>query len=481
MSTLASLSDTKRKLLNKFMQQKIAPPADNAICNRASAELCFLSLSQEQLVIREQKIKRIPLYNESFTLKFNQPMDREKLESSMAEVIHRHEIWRTHYDRVSGQLVQVVDPEHRFELPLIDLRRAADWQKKADVQSLRLAQTTRPFDLLAGPLLRAALVAMTDAEYWLIMTAHQSIIDGVSVYQIFPRELFAIYAAFSAGRASPLSELVLQFSDFARWQRTWLTSAERFRQITYWRNKLQGCDTCSLRWPSHKCRPHVRTFRGRIRPFALPRRLADAVDAICRRNRTTMFVALLAAFYSLLHSYTGQTDLVVGTFSPSGRKRSEVQGLLGYFLNPVALRVDLADDPPFVELLRRVQIAISEAISNDDVPFEEIVETLAPTPDPSRNPYFDVAMSLQPCMPDSAGAWSVTSMDAENGGAAFDLYVAFIERSEALHARVQYNPDIFEFEQIQRMIDDFQTLLSTAAEHPEARISKLGSHDYRKD
>ncbi len=474
MSLVGPLSETKRKLLDSLLRQKVAKPAEAAaIPKRLLSEPVPLALSQEQLLIREQHAGGIPLYNESITLKFKCRIDPAVLRCSMADVVRRHEIWRTNYDVVSGQFVQIVNPApERFELPFIDLRRGPEWQRKADVRKLSLAQTTRPFDLRKDPLLRATLVAMGDSEYWLVITAHQSIVDGVSVYQIFPKELFTIYQAFSLGLPCPLPELPLQFADFACWQRGYLTAEEKLKQIAYWRAKLANAIPIKS-WPARKSRPAERTFRGYIREFTVARGIADAAGALGRSNGSTMFAVLMTTFLTLLHFYAGQDDLVVGTLSPAGRKRSEVQGLLGYFLNPVAIRVDVADNPPFTDLLRRVQVAISEAISHDDVPFEKIVNALDPLHEPGRNPYFDAAISLQPCMPDSGGVWSVTSMDAESGGSALDLYVAFIDRPEGLHARVQYNPDIFQFEEIRRMMDDFQTLLSLAAVQPHERISQL--------
>ncbi|HKQ88383.1 MAG TPA: condensation domain-containing protein [Candidatus Acidoferrales bacterium] len=476
MSTAALLSDAKRKLLDKFVREKFARPIEVAAISRCqSSELAPLALAQEQVLMHEQMVKGIPLYNESVTLTFHCPMDRTVLERSVAEVIRRHEIWRTSYDTVRGQPVQVVHPaSERFPLPLIDLRHIPGQEREVCIRNLGLSQTVHPFELRRGPLLRAALVAMADTEYRLVMSAHQSIVDGVSVYQIFPVELFAIYRAFSSGQRSPLPEPPLQFSDFARWQREWLSPTEKAKQIAYWRQKLAGQISVPS-WPSERARPAERTFRGRIRGFTLPRTVADAAHRLGQRQGTTMFVVLLAGFYSLLHHYTGQDDLIVGTLSPAGRKRCEVHTLLGYFLNPVALRVNLGDDPPFVELLRRVQIAVSEAISNDDVPFEHVVEALRPLPDSSRNPYFNIGISLQPRMPDSGGAWTVTSMDAESGGAMLDLYVAFIDRPEGLHARVQYNPDIFEFREIRRMVEDLQALMQTGALRPQERVSKLYS------
>lgn len=473
MATAVPLSDTKRKLLDLFLRQKVTRAGQTSGISRCPAGAPkLLAPSQEQLLIREQTAGGVPLYNESITLKFNCAIDRTTLERSIAEILRRHEIWRTSYEALEGQLVQVVHPaQDRFPLPSVDLRSASEREREAQVLRLGLDQAGRPFDLRNGPLLRATLVSITDSEYWVVMTAHQSIVDGVSVYQILPTELSRVYEAFSAGRLSPLDEPDLQFSDFAFWQRQSLTSAEDARQIEYWRGKLGG-EIPTLSWPG-TARPIKRSHRGHIRSFTLPCRLADSAHALCRTHGVTMFAVLLAALYSLLRLYTGKSDLIVGTLSPAGRKRSEVGNLLGYFLNPVALRIDLSDDPTFFELLRRVQIITSEAISHDDVPFERVVEALKPVRDTSRNPYIDVAISLQPNMPDSGSLCSVTSMDAESGGSMFDLYIAFIDRRDGLHARVQYNPDIFGINQMQQMIEDLRSVLDLVTAQPQVRISTI--------
>jgi non-ribosomal peptide synthetase component F len=183
-------------------------------------------------------------------------------------------------------------------------------------------------------------------------------------------------------------------------------------------------------------------------------------------------MTLLAGFATLLHAYTLQDDIIVGTFSPAGRKRSEVEGLLGYFLNPVALRFDLTGNPTFHEILRQAQRLTLEAISNDDVPIELLAQELKPNRDPSRNPFFNVTISLQPAMPQLGLPWSVTSMDVESGGAPWDLYIAFIERPGAMIGRVQYNPDLFEAEAIVRMMHHFQKLLESLEANPLKRLSE---------
>jgi hypothetical protein len=472
---MGTLSGAKRKLLESILRGEVKQTHPRSILTpRSGGAPAPLSLMQEQLWLLETTSPSIPpLYNESITLRMKGHVDLRVLGRSLAEVIRRHEIWRTTYETVGGKPVQRVHaPAVRFPLQYVDLRRFPSSEREVKVHELGKEQCTQRFDLQAGPLLRATLVALSDGESWLVMAAHQSIVDGVSVYQLFPSELRAIYNAFYENRPCPLPDLKLQFSDFAVWQRAWLASDERGRQLAYWRAKLSSPPPV-LHWPDNKPRPPRQSFRGHIRSFLFPADVAEGIRAVAQRWGTTRFVVLLAASFALLQRYSGQSDLVLGTFSPAGRKRSEVQELLGYFLNPVSLRIDVSDDPTFIELTRRVQETLSEAMSNDDVPFEHIVAELKPLVDASRNPYFTVAVSLQPPMADLGGSWSITSMDAESGGAKLDLYIAFIDRPEGLHARFQYNPDIFEFADIFKIVDDLQVLLGAVASDSDKRISEF--------
>lgn len=476
-ASIGHLSETKRRLLDALLshEKPVRRGSSRAITRRNTSVPVPLSLMQEQLWLLETSTLDIPpLYNESITLKMKGALSVSALERSLAEIIRRHEIWRTTYHTFDGRAVQRVRPaSDRFPLTFVDLRGLPARECETRVLELGKEQAGRRFDLEGGPLLRATLAGVGDAENWLVMTAHQSIVDGVSVYQVFPSELWAIYSASLAGRPSPLPELPIQFSDFAYWQCEMLTPENRDSQLAYWKKKLSG-DMPALCWPDTRPRPPKQTFRGHIRSFSFPPEVAASVRGLARRVGGTEFSVLLAALYGLLHHYTGQSNLTVGTFSPAGRKRSEAQNLLGYFLNPVPLRIDIGDDPSFSEIIRRAQETVSEAISHDDVPFEHVVEALKPTVDPSRNPYFSVATSLQPQMPDLQGDWSITSMDAESGGSRWDLYVAFIDLPEGLNARVQYNPDIFEFDEMCQMADDFRVLLETVALHPGRRVSELG-------
>jgi hypothetical protein len=469
------LSQAKRDVLERYLRGDLVRSSEEAcvITPRASAELAPLSLAQEQVWFRNQTTGIPLLYNESITLRRTGSLDMALLERCLTEVIRRHEIWRTTYDTSNNRPVQVIHPAPpSFRLKVIDLRSLPEAQREKEALRLATEDAQRPFDLKRGPLLRAAVVRTSDEHYRLVMTAHLSIVDGVSVYKVFPSELAQLYHAFSAGRTSPLPEPPIQYADYASWQRRWLLGAEMQKQLDYWRNRLAG-ELPALEWPNDHTRPAIQTFRGAIRCFALPQHLSETIKELSRLEGVTLFTFLQSAFTALLHSYTGQNDIIVGTLSPAGRKRSEVQGLLGYFLNPVALRIDFTKDPTFSELLRQTQRVTSEAISHDDLPIEFLARELVSKRDPSRHPFFTTAISLQPPVLPIDSTWSVTSMDAESGGATWDLYLAFIEQSMGIIGRAQYNPDLFEAKTITTMVEDLQALLATAVANPRKRLSKL--------
>jgi aspartate racemase len=474
--TVGTLSETKRRLLERYFREDArasVPRAPEIIAELLNAPPP-LSLSQEQLLLRERRNPGAPLlYNECIRLRMEGPLDVLILEKSLTEIIQRHEIWRTSYDMREGQLVQLVhvSPE-KIKLAVVDLRGLPQSTASAEMERLASEMVQRRFDLKKGPLLRAKLFRIADEEHILFLSAHLSIVDGVSVYQVFPSELAALYRAFSSGQSSPLPDLTMQFGDYARWQRQRLHCEETARQVAYWRRQLAG-KIPELQWPVDRPRLVEETFRGVIRSFAMPSELVDAVEVLSRQEGVSLFMGLLAGFVSLLHLYTRQEDIIVGTPSPAGRKRSEAQKLLGYFLNPVALRFDLTGNPTFHALLRQAQRLTLEALSNDDVPLEVLARELRADRDPGRHPFFNVAISLQPQMPELGLPWSVTSMDIGSGGAPWELYVAFIRRAQKTSARVQFNPDVFDAATITRMMTDYQTLLRAVTDNPIVRIAQI--------
>ncbi len=469
------LSGAKRALLEKCLRGESVHVDRQleTIRRRPVDEPAPLSLAQEQLWHREQTAGIPPLYNEAITIRRGGPLDLGALEQSLTEIVRRHEIWRTTYDSRNGVPIQVIHPApSRSRLSVVDVREFSGAKLEEEILRITIEETCRRFDLTQGPLFRATLLRTGNADYRLFIAAHLSIIDGVSVYQVFPSELRALYAAFCSGRPSPLPELSIQYADYAYWQRCMLKDQEQAEQLAYWRKQLTG-QLPILEWPTDSPRPEVQTYRGSIRPFRLSRALTDALKEASRRAGVTLFTVLMASFRALLYCYTSQVDIFIGTLSPAGRKRSEVFNSLGYFLNPVALRINLEGDPSFRELLPRVQKLVATAICYDDLPLEVLAKELQLKADASRNPFFTVALSLQPKTPDAAAGWHVTSMDAESGGAVCDLYLAFIDGTDGMLGRVQYNPDLFESATITDMLSQLRSVMNAVTANPGLRISEL--------
>jgi len=475
MANDTQLSDAKRDLLQRYLQQASAPASGSSsqIPRRKHNGPAPLTLAQEQIWRNAQRPGVPPFYNESITIYRKGPLDVALFERCLVEILRRHETWRTTFEIVDGQPVQVVHPSPScLPLQLIDLRDRPESEREAEAVRLGSKEVLRAFDLAKGPLFRPTLVRMKDGEYRCHFAVHQIIIDGVTAYHILLPELVALYDAFSQGKPSPLLELPIQNSDVACWQREWMRGEVLSSELAYWRKQLEGAPT-ELGWPTRRPRPAQQNLRATIRPFTLPPDLSDQVRRFSKSEGVTSFVTLLAGFYILLYLYTGKQDIVLGTVSPSGRKRSEVQRLMGYFLNPIPLRLDLSGNPTVRELLFRVQRASVGGLSHDDVPFEHLVEALKPKVDPTRNPFFQMAASLEPSMPDVDPSWNLTPMDIESGGGRWDIYLVWDDRPGGFIGRVQYNPDILEAAEITTMLEHQVELLPQIASNPHKRLSEI--------
>jgi hypothetical protein len=462
MQGLSQLSDAKRILFDRYSQGRVS--SGPKIGRRPQGSPAPLSLVQEQLYFRELEFAgNPPLYNECVTVRMLGPLDPDVLERSFNEIIRRHEVWRTSFETKAGRPVQIVHPHKPTQFSRIDLRRLAEAERETEAVRLVSEDVGRPFQLNNGPLLRPTLVRMSDQDYRLFLAVHQIVVDGWSAYQIYPSELAVHYKAFLAGQPSPLPELKIQCADFAWWQRESL-NGEEAKQINYWREQLGG--NLPVRgWPSEKLNAAARSCCGRIHPFAFSPQLSTQIRDVSRRLNSTLFLVLLTGLASVIHRYEKRGDVVLGTLSPSGRKQGEVIDLLGYFLNPVALRLNCDAHTTFSELLHHARGIVSDAISNDDVPIERLARALegqdGSGSDPGPSPFFNVAVSLQPPASDLGLPWSVTSMDVESGGSPWPLYLAFIDRPEGIIGRVQFNPDLFEIATIKRVLQDLQLFFET--------------------
>lgn len=474
MSHAASLSDAKRKLLESYLQgqgiHSLAPAF--AVKRRPAGIQAPLSLVQEQVWRRAVSGDSVPsFYNESITIHRTGELNTEILERCFGEIISRHEAWRTTFDTVAGEPIQRIHAApSRIEIPWIDLGGIAEAAREGEALRAATEDARRPFDLKQGPLVRMLLATISERRHQLFLTMHQSIVDGVSVYNILPSELSLLYEAYSGGEASPLPDLPVQYADFAYWERHWLKGEVLDDQVSYWRERLSG-ELPSPIWRSRESRSSTEDYTGAIRAFTLPASLRDGLKAFSQREGVTLFMTLLVGFGVLLSRYTEQNDIVVGTMAPAGRKRPEVQQLLGYFLNPVALRIELSGNPTICELLRQSREIISGALSHDDVPLEHLMRVLSPSP--ARDSLFRTVITLAPPVPALASGWSQTPMDVNAGWAKWDLYLEFSNRSEGIIARVQYKTSTFNSAMIAKLMQDFERLLEALIVDSGQRVSDL--------
>jgi amino acid adenylation domain-containing protein len=433
-----------------------------------------LSFAQQQIWLHAQMVPGIPIYNEPVTIHRQGTLNVSALGLALTEIVRRHEAWRTSFSLADGEPIQVIEPVRPVPLPVADLRQIPDSQKESEARRLAVADAMRPFDLSQGPLFRVLLVHLSDTEHRLFFTLHHIIFDGYSIYRVLLPELAALYAAFADGEESPLPELSVQYADFAVWEREWLSrNGHLSSQLDYWRKQLRG-NLPILQLPYDHPRPAIQSFGGAIHPVELAKDLADALKTLSRREGATLFMTLLTGFAVLLHRYSALEDVAIGTVS-WGRKRSELESLLGYFLNPVVLRNDLSGDPTFRELLRRTRNVTLDALSNDDAPFTQVVNEVRPNRSLSFNPLFQVLITLEPPMPQTHDGWSValTQSEVDTGISKFDLCLELDDRSSGIVGRFKYSSDLFEPKTVAYMASHLTMLLESVAANPDQHISSV--------
>ena len=464
----AATTTSRASDLEKYLK---ARTPHQSVTRRAGPGAAPLSFPQQQIWLHAQIAPEVPVYNEPVTIYRDGPLDMQVLQKAFAEILRRHEAWRTTFDVVLGEPVQIVQPVPALNLPLLDLRQLPEAERHAAALRAATEDARRPFDLKQCPLLRAQVVRLADEEYRIYITLHHLIFDGLSIYQVFLPELAKLYAAFSRGETSPLPELPIQYADFAGWQRNHLHGGVLQQHLEYWRTKLAG-DLPVLDLPADFPRPAVQTFRGAIQTLHLSPHLSRQLKALSKQENSTLFITLLAAFKTLLHRYSGQDDLLIGTVAGS-RKRSEFENLLGCFQNPVVLRTDFSGSPNFSQVLGRVRETALGALQHDEVPFELVVKELHAERDLSRNPLVQVAFTLVPQTTSPEPGWRAGQWDVETGAAKFDLYLEMEQDGDGLTARFMYRSDLFLAETIERLKANFTTLLESIVAHPEHDVETL--------
>jgi hypothetical protein len=479
------IEGAKRILLDKLLRGE----ATSFVCEPSTAPRRLvdspapLSYNQEEVYLRArlaaQLAPRSRPYNETITIHRSGALDIEALERSLREILRRHEAWRTTFGSSNGKLVQYVQSELEFQLDSVDLRYLPETQRERMAVEIAQFKAQEEFSLAEGPLVRFQVVQLDEEEYRLFLAAHQIVLDGVSAYHVFLPELIALYEAFVCGKPSPLPEPNFQYSDYAQWQRETIENGESSEDFKYWRQQLSS-HLAILRMPTDHPRPTVQTFNGAIQPFAIADGLSNAAKALAHTESTTLFVIYLAVFATMLSSYAGQDEVVVGTVAAT-RNRTEVQRLLGYFLNPVVLYICLTGNPTFREVVIRAREVVLGALSHSEMPFQLVVDAVNAENDLSRHPLYQVQFSLEPPILALPQGWNLTPMDVQGGGAKLDLYFVLDERPNGTFGRVQYNPDLFEAASMQRMVRHYQALLEATTADPNKRLFDLPHYSFRDE
>ncbi|MBV7339139.1 amino acid adenylation domain-containing protein [Chloroflexi bacterium TSY] len=433
-----------------------------------------LSFAQERLWFLDQLEGEHAIYNMPAALRIEGALDVTALEQSLSEIVRRHEVLRTNFLAIEGAPVQVIAAPELITIPIVDLQHLVDDEQNVKVLQLADEESERPFDLTDDRLVRLTLLLLEPEVHVLLLTMHHIISDGWSI-EIFVQEATALYTAFSQGEPSPLTDLTIQYADYAHWQRQWLQGEVLERELAYWHTRLADAPPL-LELPTDRPRPAVQTFEGGEFDFDLDTDLMAQLQQLSQQAGTTMFMTLLAAFDVLLARYSGQDDIVVGT-PIAGRTQQETEPLIGFFVNTLLLRTDLSADPTFWELLTQVRQVTLDAYTHQDVPFARLVEELQPERNLSHTPLYQVMFLFQAATADDEDLPGLTITSLEDGENVTanddDLLLAISETEDGLDATIEYNRELFDEATIQRMANHFENLLRAIVATPEQRVSVL--------
>ncbi len=437
-----------------------------------------LSFAQERLWLLDRLEHLGTAYHIANGLTLHGQLDDGAFERALSEIVRRHEALRTRFpSSPGGTAAQVIDGPERFALERADLSAMADAGERERAAHDRARDFVHlPFDLARGPLFRALLLRLAPQEHVAVLAMHHIVSDGWSS-GVLVQELGALYATYAKGEPSPLPDLPVQYADYALWQRGWLQGDALRRQVDYWKERLAGAPA-ALDLPLDHPRPPVQAFRGANHEFTLPRALVDKLQALAQAEGATLFMALLAAFQSLLARWSGQQDVVVGT-PVAGRTHRATEGLIGFFVNMLALRADVSGDPGFLALLHRVKDTALDAFAHQHLPFEKLVEELRPVRDRSRPPVFQVQFALQNYRDEGLALPGLRlarlPRDATTSNASkLDLSLFLMDQGAGgLAGVVEYASDLFDADTMERLARHYRTLLEAVAAQPDRPLSMV--------
>jgi amino acid adenylation domain-containing protein len=466
---LATLTPEQRTWLELQLKRRgLELPGTQTIPRSKDFNALPLSFAQQRLWFIQQLDPQNASYNIPIALRLQGHLKVAVLQKTFHELIKRHENLRTRFiTNDQGQLVQVIDPI-QVTLPFVDLSQVS--QPEIEIQRLATEAAQRPFNL-TQPLLRLTLLHLSETDHVLLLTMHHIISDRWSL-GVLVRELKILYEAFSKGENSPLPDLPIQYADWAIWQRQYLQGEVLQQQLDYWKQQLDGLPV--LEFPIDRPRPAVSTFRGKQYPFVLSRSLTTALKQLSAQEGVTLFVVLLTAFKVLLHKYTHQDDILVGT-DIANRNRIETEGLIGLLVNTLVLRTRLAGNPTFRELLQRVREVTLGAYAHQDLPFEKLVEALNPERTLSHMPLYQIGFDFQqaPIPPLEISDVIINPLPIDNGTVKIDLRLNLWESEQELAGRIEYSTDLFDTITITTISENFRTLLENIVTNSENCLAEL--------
>ena len=431
------------------------------------------SSGQRRLWFLEQMEPGSPLYNIPYLVRLNGPLDEQALDRALGAVVERHEALRTNFVAIGSEPVQQIKTSWTLELPITDLTPVPESQREAELSRLTIGEAKKPFDLQRDLMLRVRLFRLSATDHALMLVMHHIASDGWSMAVLY-RELGACYEAFSNGRQPDLPELPIQYADFAEWQREYLQGEALAKLVSYWKKQMAGSPAL-LELPTDFSRPPLQSHRGECVSRRLPAELVAAIRKTSAQHRVTFFMTLLAGFNAVLHRYSGQHDIVVG--SPlAGRDAAETEGLVGFFINTVLMRTDLSGDPTVKDLLLRVRDMSLEAFEHREMPYEKLVEELQPPRNLSFDPICQVYFALQnmPTAPLKLSGVKLSISPVYTGTAKSDLTVWAIEQPDGtLEVTAEYAVDLFKGDTIDRFLGHFQTVLEAMVADQNQRLSQL--------
>ncbi len=461
--------EEKRALLAELLRQKAKRPGSHP-----------LSFAQKRLWFLDQFMRGSTAYNVPAGVRLRGPFNLAVFEQSLNEITRRHETLRTSFAFVGEEPVQVIGPPQPVPVLFSDLSDLPEIEREPEALRLVTKEWQQPFDLTRGSLLRVKVLRLGDEDHVVAFTIHHIVSDGWSM-QVLVKELMALYQAFSEGKPSPFSELSIQYGDYARRQREELNSDVLARQIAYWKQQLDGSPRL-MQLPADYERPSVQRFQGGFQSLVLTEALTEPLRQLSRLQSATLFITLLTALQILLHYYSHERDMVIGT-AVAGRDHVDTEGLIGFFVNTLLLRLKISGDPTFRELLNHARETVLDAQANQDVPFEKLVEVLQPERTMGHMPMVQVAFVVTNATRNNVDLpdLKMTEFGAPTGTSQFDLEFGVVETSRRLIATLGYNIDLYDAATILQMLKQYETLLLRIVARPEARLSEYTQDLFEAD